>query len=349
MRIVLPILMIVLLGIAFPTAAPIRAQPARSAATTDSTLTKTVAQAQSKMVKIVGSGGYQGLEPYQTGMLISNSGHVLTAWSYVLDSNEVIVTMNDGQRFDGRLIGYDPRLEIAVLKIDAEEIPYFNLDEAITAELGSRILAFSNLYGVATGNEPVSVQMGVVAAKTNLSARRGAFSTKYREAVFIIDAITNNPGAAGGAVTDSRGRLVGLIGKELKDEKTSAWLNFALPITELKPSVQQILTGKMVIQSQRSDRLPSEPMTLELLGIVLVPNIVSKTPPFIDRAVVGLPAHREGLRADDLIIEINGNLTPNITEVQQQLLQIDRDDSFELTIQRRGEFMTLRLELVKRP
>lgn len=127
---------------------------------------------QPKIVKIMGSGGFQGLEPFQTGIVLSKDGYLLTVWSYVLDSDVVGVTTDDGRRFEAQLIGYDPRIEIAVLKIAAQDLSWFNLDSAGAINVGNRILAFSNLYGVATGNESVSVQQGVVAAKTKLSAQR---------------------------------------------------------------------------------------------------------------------------------------------------------------------------------
>ena len=60
----------------------------------------------------------RGLEPYQSGMVISADGHILTAWSYVLDTDYITVTLDDGRKYQGELKGYDPRLEIAVLKRD---------------------------------------------------------------------------------------------------------------------------------------------------------------------------------------------------------------------------------------
>ena len=75
------------------------------------------------------------------------------------------------------------------------------------------MLAFSNLYGVATGNEPASVLKGYVSAVTDLAARRGIFQTPYQGPVYVLDALTNNPGAAGGVLTDRRGQLAGILGK----------------------------------------------------------------------------------------------------------------------------------------
>ncbi len=302
---------------------------------------------QPKMVKIMGSGGFRGLEPYQTGILISPEGHLLTAWSYVLDSDGVIVTTSDGRSFEARLVGYDLRIEIAVLKIDATNLASFDLDSFATVIPGETILAFSNLFGVATGNEPVSVQRGVVAAKTRLAARRGVFASNYRDEAYLLDAITNNPGAAGGAVTDRDGRLVGVLGKELRDQNSNAWINYAIPIDRLIDSVHEIRSGRMVIQTESNQSVPSEPMTTRLLGLVLVPDVVFKTPPFVDRTISGLPAERQGIQRDDLIIEINGNLTPSIKEVKRQLSQIDRDEDLELLVQRNGEFVTVKLGLLR--
>ena len=303
----------------------------------------TTSQVQPAMVKIVGSGGLQGLEPYQSGFFISSTGYILTTWSYVLDSDVVTVTLNDGRRHEAKLVGYDPRIEIAVLKIEAEGVANFNLDEAVPAGVGSKVLAFSNLYGVATGNEPASVQQGIVSSKTKLSARRGAFESAFQGDVYVLDAVTNNPGAAGGAVTDRKGRLLGVIGKELRDSQTGSWLNFAIPIDQVLESVNDIRSGKKVVQTDSTDRKPTEPMTTGLAGIVLVPEVVSRTPPYIDRIVAGSPADRAGLKIDDLVIEVNGQMTPSRAAVNRALQYIDRDSVLNLTIQRGRSFESFEL------
>ena len=306
---------------------------------------KTTSLVQPKMVKIVGSGGFQGLEPYQSGFLVSGTGHILTVWSYVLDSDAVTVMLNDGQRFEAKLVGYDPRIEIAILKIDAEGVANFNLDAAVPAKSGGRILAFSNLYGVATGNEPASIQHGIISTKTKLSARRGAFKSTYQGDVYILDAVTNNPGAAGGAVTDQKGRLIGMIGKELRDSQTNSWLNFAIPIDQLAKSVFEIRSGKMVVQGESARRKPTEPMTMDLVGVKLVPNIVSRTPPFIDQIVAGSQAEKAGLLVDDLIIQVSGRMTPSHKEVTEALSYVDRDSKLSLTVQRGREFKSVEIKM----
>ena len=118
--------------------------------------------------------------------------------------------------------------------------------KAAKAEAGTGILAFSNLFGVASGNEPASVQRGTISVVTRLDARRGVADTPYRGPVYVLDVTTNNPGAAGGALVTRRGELLGLLGKELRNALNNTWLNYAIPIEELRGSVEEIRSGKFV-------------------------------------------------------------------------------------------------------
>jgi serine protease Do len=313
----------------------------------DVSLAETVRSVAPKMVKIYGAGGIQGLEAYQSGFLISAEGHVLTTWSYVLDTdNDLVgVTLADGRKFEGKVVGHDPRLEIAVLKIDAKDLPFFSLDQAVEAPLGSRVLAFSNLFGVATGNEMVSVQRGVVVSRTQLAARRGAFATLYNGPVYVLDAMTNNPGASGGALTDRKGRLTGLLGKELTNAQTNTWLNYAIPISEVNSAVVDILAGKVRPRSaQQEAKKPKEALTPALLGIAMVPNVLAKTPPFIDRIERSSPAEAAGLRPDDLVLFVNDRVVGSCKAFIEELTFVDRLDSVRITVQRGQELVDVVLE-----
>ncbi|MEX0585991.1 MAG: trypsin-like peptidase domain-containing protein, partial [Pirellulales bacterium] len=121
-----------------------------------------IAEAQTKIVKIYGAGKLAGFEHYQTGVLVSADGQILTVWSYVLDTDELVVLLDDGRKFTAKLVGADPRIEIALVKIDARGLAHFNLARGVRAVPGDRVLALSNLFNVATGGEPASAQRGVV-------------------------------------------------------------------------------------------------------------------------------------------------------------------------------------------
>src|SRR6056297_4159559 len=124
-----------------------------SLAAAQPSMQRTVRDAQERVVKIYGAGGIASLEAYQSGFLVSPEGHVATAWSYVLDVEPTVV-LDDGRRFDATIVGFEPRLELAVLKVEASQLPFFRLDGDIVAEWGDPVLAVSNLFGIASGSEP---------------------------------------------------------------------------------------------------------------------------------------------------------------------------------------------------
>jgi serine protease Do len=303
-------------------------------------------EVQPKVVKIYGAGGFRGLESYQSGILISPKGHVLTAWSYVLDGDEVTVVLDDGRRFNAEHVAADPLTEIAVLKFDAgeDETPHFDLSAAVTAEPGARVLAFSNLFGIAAKNEPVSMLHGVVSAISPLDARRGAFASNFRGDVYIVDAAANNPGAAGGVLTDSQGRLLGMLGKELRSSVTGTWLNYAVPVAAFAPTVEEILAGRFTpAEISELDR-PDNPLSLAVLGIVLVPDVVTRTPPYIDRVIMDSPADRANLRPDDLIVSVNAQVATSCRDTIKLIELLESDAEVRLAVLRGDEFIEVTIQ-----
>jgi serine protease Do len=319
---------------------------AAAAAGADSSLPVVIRDVQSKIVKIYGAGGFRALEPYQSGFLISADGYVLTAHSYVLDADYITCTLDDGRKFEAKLLGADPRLEVAVLKIEATDLPYFDLSKAAVAVEGTRTLAFSNLFGIAFGEEPASVQRGVVAAVTALEARRGVFESLYSGRVYVVDAMTNNPGAAGGALTNMQGELLGMLGKELRNARNNTWLNYAIPIGELTASVELIRAGKVppAPQDGPDQKLPN-PMTLEALGIVMMPNILPRTPPFVEKVRPDSPAAKAGVKPDDIVLFVDEALIQSVDALHAVLARIAIDERIRLTVERERELVQITLEV----
>lgn len=298
---------------------------------------------QPKMVKLYGAGGVRGLEPYQSGFLISDEGHILTAWSYVLDTDYITATLDDGRKFEAKLVNADPRLELAVLKIDAVDVPYFDLELAVPADSGSRVLALSNLFGVAAGNEAASVQHGMIAVKTRLDARRGTFETPYHGPVYVLDAMTNNPGAAGGALLNQQGELLAMLGKELRSAQNNIWLNYAIPIAELQESVKRILEGNFQETPDAPALSPEEAVDLDQLGLVLVPDVLERTPPYVDQVRSQSPAAKAGLKADDLIVFLGQNVVHSCQSLRDELARVERETALKLVVMRGQELLEIEI------
>lgn len=304
---------------------------------TTGSLNSVAVDAELKTVKLYGAGGIAGLQSYQSGFFIDDQGHILTVWSTVLDVDTIIAVTSDGRRLESKVVGIDPNLELAVLETKRPTLEFFSLSEARDAQVGERVLAFSNLFGIATGREMASVQKGVVMARTRLDARRGTFASVYQGPIYVMDAMTNNPGAAGGALTDFRGQLLGMLGKELRDARANVWLNYAIPSGQIKPSVDNILSGKSIAVVESAKPAADRPHALLPLGIVLVPDVLPKTPAYVDLVKPNSPAAKAGLANDDLVLFVNSTRVTSQSTLRQELTTVDRGDPLVLLVQRGNE------------
>src|SRR5947209_3714030 len=119
-------------------------------------------QVNQKLVKVYGSGGFRGLVDYGTGIVVSADGYVLTAFSHLLDTQELRCHLYDGRRCLAKVVVVEPELDAALIKIEkVEDLPHFDFAAAAKAPRanpGDWVLAFSNQFKIAERMEPMSVQ-----------------------------------------------------------------------------------------------------------------------------------------------------------------------------------------------
>jgi len=311
------------------------ALPARAQEAPPKSFVEAVEQVNKKVVKLYGAGGFQGLASYGTGVLVSPQGHILTVNSPMLDTTNLRVHLSDGRRFQAKVIVAEPELDVALVKIDkVEDLPFFDVAaaaKAAPARPGDWVLAFSNQFHIATGDEPVSVQRGVIAAYAKVYGRRGVYKAPYAGEVYVLDAITNNPGAGGGAVTTRKGELLGLVGKELRNDLTDTWINYAMPVQALAAFVDKAKRGeyKPIVREKKEGPAGYH-------GVVLVPNVVERTPPFVEEVAPGSPGAAAGLRPDDLIVYIDGQQVVSIQSFHELMKDVPPGTKVKLEV-RRGE------------
>jgi serine protease Do len=325
-------------------AAPLWAQGARSSSS--ARVTDFVNQ---RMVKVFGMGGIRGINAYGSGVIVSADGYVLTTNTPMLDTPDLIVHLWDGRRLSAKVVVTEPELDAALLKIDkVDDLPYFDVAKAAKtppAQPGDLILAFSNLFEIATRDEPMSVQHGVIAAYSKLHGRRGVFEAPYSGAVYVIDAITNNPGAGGGAVTSRKGELLGIIGKEVRNSLSDTWINYAVPIPVLADFVDKGMKG--VYKPPVKVKPAAGPSGFH--GIILVPNVVERTPPFVEDTLSGSPAARAGLRPDDLIVYVNNEKIVSIKEFHDLVDKTRPGTEVKLEVRRGERLITVMVKLEEMP
>jgi len=332
-------------------------------------VTKVAREANQKLVKLYGAGGFKGLPSYGTGILVSPDGYILTVNNHILTTQDLRVRLADGRFFHNcKVVAREPDLDVALIKIDdkaVDKLAHFNISQAATAPLaqnGDWVLAFSNQFQIATGNEPMSVQRGTIQAYTELRGRRGIFQAPYNGEVYFIDAIICNPGAAGGAVTNRRGELVGIIGREIKNTLSDTWINYAIPIqakvellfedkekavmVSLADFVRKGMDGTYKISKGRpKDREAGDGYT----GIVLVPNVVQVTPAYVEEVIPNSPAAKAGLRPDDQIVYVDGELVQSIKAFKEIVKYAQPGNELVLEVQRGNRLATVRLKVEKHP
>jgi serine protease Do len=317
-----------------------------------------------KLVKVFGAGGFKGLVSYGTGVVVSPDGYVLTVDSLMLTSQDLRVHLADGRRLHAQLVVSEPELDVALLKIKekVDDLPFYDIAEAAArplAEPGTRVLGFSNLFQIATRAEPVSVTQGYVAAYSKLPLRRGVFEAPYSGEVYTIDAITNNPGSAGGVITTRKGELLGLIGKELRNTQTDTWINYSVPIqarAQGKRGDQVVTVTIAEVVEKKEKYLPTQKREKKeglggYHGIVLVPDVVERTPPYVEEVAPNSPAAKAGLKPDDLIVYVDGEQVGSIKTFREIMGQSPPGTTVKLEV-RRGERLTsveLKLEEQAKP
>ncbi len=311
---------------------------------------ETIEQVLPRVVKIYGAGGYANLYAYCSGFVVTPQGHIVTAWTHVLDADKVKVVLHDGRRFSATVMAAEPSLDVAVLELETDDqldLPYFDLSQSRPTAPGTTVLGFSNMFKVATGNEPVSVIHGAIAARTRLDARRGASDVQYKGEVYVVDAVTNNSGAAGGIVTTREGMPVGMIGKEVQDRGSSLWINYCIPIDQIREVVGQIISGDF----SRKDSIdetnePARYVPLDF-GLVMVPDVVFRTPAYIEKVLKNSPSMEQKLQTNDLVLFVNSTLVHSLREFRTQLGQLEPGDELTLIVRRGSQLVTVRMPVPK--
>lgn len=306
--------------------------------------------AQQSVVKLFGAG-VGNLDSYGSGVLISPEGHVLTVWNHLINTGYLTAVTHTGRRYAVRVVGTSRDHDLAVLQLQAEpdqKFPHIDLSRSVEADAGASVMGFSNMFHVATGNEPVSVVHGTIAIRAPLQAGQGRWQLPVKTPVLIVDAVTNNSGAAGGLLTLTDGTPVGLIGREIRQQDSQTWVNYAVPLTTLAPIADGIRSGRPPEPAAASTAPPPQLSDRQLtarFGITLLPNVVERTPAWIDAVASNSPAAQAGLRRGDLIVLLDDDVIASVTDVQQQLAARRPGQRVSITISRQQQLLSVELRI----
>jgi len=302
-----------------------------------------IAMAQKRSVKVFGAQ-IADRDGYAAGIIVSGDGKILTADGVHLTGQNLQVVLHDGRVYSAELVRRSERWHAAILKIDAKTPLHFKLPDEPVGQPLDWVLAVGNWYKLAEGDEPLSVNAGIISARAELETKRRVMGVDFDGEVLLLDAITSNPGAPGGAVVTLDGQLAGMLGRTLESASTSTRLNYAVPADLLGPFVRNEGDDAVVAESDSGDESPRFHGDL---GVRLMTLSGPRAAAYIDRVIADSPAEAVGLAPDDLILRINGIGVWDVREAQRAFRTLPASSDVVIEVKRGFRILQVRIDADK--
>jgi serine protease Do len=296
----------------------------------DNVFAEAIAKAQKRCVKIYGAQ-IGRVEGFATGIMISGDGLILTGQGVFLSGTSIKVVLPDGSQHVAVVERRSSALQVALLRIRTQTPDFFEVPEKPVARKGDWVVAVTNLFKVAQGAEELSVNLGIVSLRTTLDAKRGTQDIPYRGEALLVDAITSNPGAEGGALVTVDGQLAGMVGKIIESKSTNTRLNYAVPSDLL----YKFIAGKLISPVAK---IPGSGGKTEL-GIRLFKLGGKRAPAYVDRVLADSPAAKAGFKKDDLVLTINGEIVKNVRDCKKIFDVLPAGEEVVILIKRKNEIL----------
>ena len=270
-----------------------------------------------------------------SGVIVSPQGIILTNHHVIEGADEIEVAFADGRKRTAKLIGSDPETDIAVLKIDAIDLPNpITLGKMESVQVGDVVLAIGNPFGVGQ-----TVTSGIVSALGRDHLGINTFEN------FIQTDAAINPGNSGGALVDTRGHLIGINTAIYSQNGGSMGIGFAIPVNLAKQVMESILTNGSVTRGW----IGVEPQNLSK-ELVQSFNLPSTTVGVLLSGVLeGGPADRGGVKPGDILIAVNERPVADVTALLNAIAQLGPGNQASLKILRKGKEISLQVPIGKRP
>jgi serine protease DegS len=268
-----------------------------------------------------------------SAVIMSPEGYLLTNNHVTAGADQIVVALKDGRETLARVIGSDPETDLAVLKIDLQDLPSITLGRSDNIRIGDVSLAIGNPFGVGQ-----TVTMGIISA----TGRNQLGLNTYED--FIQTDAAINPGNSGGALVDAYGNLVGINTAIFSKSGGSQGIGFAIPVKLALEVMQAIIEHGQVIRGWLGIEVqPLTPDLAESFGLEGRPGIV----------VAGIyrdgPAAKAGLQPGDLILNIDGEAAGDGRRSMNQVARTRPGEKIRIEIMRNGKPMTLTAEIGVRP
>ncbi len=258
---------------------------------------------------------------FGSGVILSADGYIVTNNHVIEGAQKIIVVLNDNRELEGRLVGSDPNTDLAVIKIEADNLAWLRYGDSDALRLGEWVLAVGNPFNLTS-----TVTAGIISAKAR---NIGINATEYSIESFIQTDAAVNPGNSGGALVNQRGEVVGINTAIASRTGSFAGYSFAVPVTivrkvvaDLKEfgEVQRALLG-VAIETVNAD--VAKEYQLEKIEGIYVKDVIENG-----------AAREAGIRQGDVIIAVGNKKVNTTAELQETVSQYRPGDDVKITVKR---------------
>ncbi|MFZ4394957.1 MAG: DegQ family serine endoprotease [Kiritimatiellia bacterium] len=270
-----------------------------------------------------------------SGFIVSKDGYILTNTHVIDDADKIRVRLNNGREYTAKRIGADPRTEVAVIKIDGQDLPFVEIGEVSKLETGDWVIAIGNPFGLAE-----TLTVGVVSAK----GRSNIGIADYED--FIQTDAAINPGNSGGPLLNIAGEVVGMNTAIFSRSGGYMGIGFAVPIDmAISVKEQLVKTGKvtrgyigvMLNPGDVSEEM-AKSLGLQSAGGALIADVVEKG-----------PAAEAGIRGGDVIMELEGRKVPDSRFLRNEVARIAPGTKVKVVVAREGGPQTCNVKVAAFP
>ena len=268
-----------------------------------------------------------------SGVLVSPQGYIVTNNHVVEAADEIEVALADGRKSIAKVVGTDPDSDLAVVKVDLQNLPAITLGHSEQTQVGDVVLAIGNPFGVGE-----TVTMGIVSALGRNHLGINTFES------FIQTDAAINPGNSGGALIDTNGNLLGINTAIYSRTGGSLGIGFAIPVATVKSVMESIISNGQVVRGYIG--VEPQDITPELAESF---GLNTKTGAIIAGVVKDGPADKAGIKPGDILLAVEGKSVSDTTEMLNLIAQLTPGNTAKMTVLRKSQQSTVDVTIGKRP
>lgn len=280
-----------------------------------------------------------------TGFVVSSDGYIVTNRHVVSDRDaDYTVVVEDEQEYEAKVLARDPVIDLAILKIEGEDLPFVELGDSSSLQVGQRVIAIGN----ALGEFRDTVSTGVVSGLSR-SITAGGIGTSIEHLSGVIQTDASiNPGNSGGPLLDISGQVIGVNTAMAEGAEN---IGFAIPVNDIKDTLNDVREHGRIIQAWLGVRyitITPEISQANNLGVDHGALIVRGRQPAELAVIPGSPADKAGLEANDIILEVDGEEINQNNSLADVINKSNPGDVVTMLVLRAGEESEIEVELEER-